>query len=171
MELLNNMTPQTAAMLQTYMTPERLIGYGVPEANASITAELVGNMFEYMSHDLPDYEAEAKAISHMLNIATAASESSDNDLFGGKLPEAEELVTIIMASDAVCNALTTTLTDGTVVTVMDPFGLAGQIPDESPEEAELMAAVYAYRDAQPVSAQTDLRLQAIAAIFGETLEF
>ena len=170
-ELLNNMTPQTAAMLQTYVTPERMTGYGVPEQNSAVSAELLGNMFEYMSHDLPDYEAEAKAISHMLNIATAASESSEEKLFGGKLPEATELVDIIMASDAVCNSLTTTLTDGTAVTRFDPFGVAEQIPEGSEDEAEVLDALYAYRAANPQSAQTDLRLQALAALFGARLSF
>ena len=170
-ELIENLTPQTAAVLREFVTEERMKEYGMPEENAGPSASLLVNLFDYLAGDIPEseFDHEAKAIQQLLNIATAAKDdtSETTRLFGaeGKLKKsAYELIEIIIESNAVCHSVDKTL-NGEGEKTTDPFGIGKQIPEESEDKQEFDAAVAAYRQAHP-SEETDRRLNLVADLFG-----
>ncbi len=170
-DMIRNITPQSAGMIQVYVTPERMHTYGVPEQNSGLAASMVGDVFEYLAEDADtDFDKEAAAINQMINIAMAAKEDSEEGekkpLFNGILPSADETVEIFMSSKSVAYSLKKNLTDGEKVTVVDPFGIAGKIKDGA-EKEELMTAVDKYVETH---ADVDmLELEALLAMFGMTM--
>ena len=95
-KLVQNLTPQTAGMVRVYINEDRMTGFGVPANRAGISAELVSSVFTYMSReDLKDYDAEAKGLNQVLQIALSAKTSDSRKLFSsdsgaedGRLPTA-----------------------------------------------------------------------------------
>lgn len=173
-ELIRSIKPQTAAMLEVYATPKRMIDLGTPEPYAEQSSLLLVSMFSFMGReDLQNYDAEAKALNQILNIVLAAKDDTDNKLFStegqndGRLPSEKETLEILMNSHAVTYAVVEVLTDGTQVTDTDPFGLAGKLAQE---EAVLFEE--AMREYYAEHPETNLlTMQAIAAIFGMSIAF
>ena len=179
-ELIRTLNPQTAGMIEVYITEGRLIGFGLPEQYAGVSAKFITSMFGYMGReDLEDYESEAKALNQILSIALAAKDSDANKLFSsegqedGILPTAKVTVNTLLDSHAIQHAVIETFTEDGKVTAEDPFGIAGKIPTESQEYKDCVDAIYDYRQAHPAAPGTenpDLVYEALAAIFGVTLE-
>lgn len=174
-ELISTINPQTAGMIEVYITEARLIGFGLPEEYAGITAKFITSLFSYMGReDLANYEAEAKALNQILSIALAAKDTESNKLFSsegqndGILPTAKVTVETLLNAHAIDYALIETLTDGEKVVTFDPFGIAKNIPQDSQEYQDCLEAIYNYRDTNANA--NDLALQALAAIFGVTLD-
>ncbi len=171
-ELIRNINPATAGMIEVYVTAERIRGYGVPDQYADTSASLISETFSYMANtemSESEYEKEAKALNQILNIAISAKSHSDgNKLFGDILPSATETVDTFMASGAVTHAFREVLLDknGDVKEgKFDAFGLGEKIPEGSEEYNELVDAMNAYTDAHQ-DAQTKLTVKAISALFG-----
>lgn len=179
-ELIRTLNPQTAGMIEVYITEDRLIGFGLPKEYSGVTATFVTSMFGYMGReDLENYDAEAKALNQILNIALAAKDGDENKLFSsegqddGRLPTAKVTVQTLLDSHAIQHAVIETFTDGENVTVSDPFGIAGKIPTDSQDYQDCVDAIYDYRDNNPAGSGTenpDLVYEALAAVFGVTLE-
>lgn len=171
-EMIQNLTPSTAGMIEVYVTPGRMVGYGVPEKTAPMSASMLSSIFGYLAEDdVEDFDAEAAALNQMLRIAMSAKESKEKELFGGILPGATETVNTLLGSKAVQHSLVTNMTDGEKVTEFDPFELGSRTQGESAadEVAEFTAALHAYYAQHP---ETDvLVLEALAATFGITLTF
>ena len=176
-KLIRDLTPQTAAMLKIFMTGDRMISFGVPAKNAGMTAELVSSVFTYMSReDLADYNAEAKALNQVLNVALAAKDSGEKQLFSssaeaddGMLPTAEETVNILLNSQAIDYALVEALTDGEKVTNFDPYGLGESHPEDSAEYQAFETAIREHHEEHP---QTNtLIYEALMALFGMQISF
>lgn len=169
-EMIQNLTPSTAGMIEVYVTADRMMGYGVPAKCAPLSASMISTTFGYLAEDdVEDFDAEAAALNQMLKIAMAARESKEKKLFDGILPGANETVEILLKSKAIQHSLKTNLTDGTKVTEFDPFELGGRLQDAPEDVAAFTAALQAYHTANP---QTDvLVLEALAAIFGITITF
>lgn len=171
-DLIKNLNPQTAGMIEVYVTPARLVENNIPEKYSEISSELIKSIFSYMGReDLEDYDAEAKALNQILQIALAAKSSDDSKLFGsapgaedGKLPTAKETVDILLDSDAVRFAVVDVMTDGQQVTVFDPYELSGKIKPESQDYKDCVAAVEEYRAAHPDT--PDLVIEAMCALLG-----
>ena len=171
-ELIENLNPQTAGMIVIYVNAERLVENGVPEKHAPITSDLVKSLFTYMEReDLKDYNKEAKALNQILKIALAAKNSEDKALFSsapgavdGKLPTAKETVDTLMDSEAVRYALLDVLTDGTQVTLFDPYDLGEKVNENSADYQALRTALTEHRAAHPEI--DDLVYEALAALMG-----
>ena len=174
-ELIRTLNPQTAGMIEVYITEGRLIGFGLPEEYAGIVAKFITSLFHYMGNeDLENYEGEAKALNQILSIALAAKDADENKLFSsegqndGVLPTARVTVETLLNAHAIDYALIQAMTDGEKVIAYDPFQIAQYIPEDSQEYQDCLAAIYEYREAH--DDVSDLALQALAAIFGVTLE-
>ncbi|MBE6553541.1 MAG: hypothetical protein E7666_04270 [Ruminococcaceae bacterium] len=171
-ELIRNINPATAGMIEVYVTAERIRGYGVPDQYADTSASLISETFSYMAStemSEAEYEKEAKALNQILNVAISAkSHSTGKKLFGDILPTATETVDTFMASGAVTHAFRVTLLDenGEVKEgKFDAFGLADRIPEESADYIELVDAMNAYSDAHQ-DKETKQTVKAISALFG-----
>lgn len=132
-EFLDNMSPQTARVLKSYMTEKRVAGFGVPESKVGISTELVNNLLTEMGNKekyLTDYESEIEGITllfDLMNSATANDSGSKTIFNHGEEDgvigvEAYEFTGTVLNSDMVCNALSATLKKDGVLT-LDPFGL------------------------------------------------
>ena len=176
-KLVQNLTPQTAGMVRVYINEERMMSFGVPANRAGISAELVSSVFTYMSReDLKDYDAEAKGLNQVLQIALSAKTSDSRKLFStavgaedGKLPTARETVERMLGSESVVFAITDVLTDGTRVTSVDAFGFASKLEKDTQGKTDLQNAIADHRAAHPEI--SDLTYEALAALFGLEMRF
>jgi len=176
-ELIRTINPQTAGMIEVYVTADRIIGYGVPEQYASSSAQLISETFSYMANsEMSDeeYANEAKALNQILNVAISAkSHSNEKELFGGILPSATETVDIFMASNAIASSLRSCMLDsnGNVKEgKFDLFGIGSMIPEDSNEYKECVDAFQRYYDNHH-SEQTRQTLVAISALLGVPVPF
>jgi hypothetical protein len=171
-DLIANLNPQTAGMIVVYVNADRLVENGVPEKHAPITSDLVKSLFTYMEKEnLQDYDKEAKALNQILKIALAAKNSEDKALFSsapgaddGKLPTAKETVDTLMDSEAVRYALVDVLTDGTQVTLFDPYGFGKKVNENSKDYKAIETALTEHRAAHPEI--NDLVYESLAALMG-----
>ncbi|MBQ1229513.1 MAG: hypothetical protein IIX80_00625 [Clostridia bacterium] len=179
-ELIRTLNPQTAGMIEVYVTEARLIGFGLPKDYAGVTAKFITSMFGYMGReDLANYEGEAKALNQILNLALSAKDGEGDKIFSsegqndGRLPTAKVTVSTLLDAHAIQYAVIQTFTKDGEVIVADPFGIAGKIPTDSQEYQDCVDAIYDYREnhpAEPGTENPDLIYEALAAIFGVTLE-
>lgn len=169
-ELIENINPQTAAMLGVYITADRMIGYGIPAEKAPISASLLADTFTHMAMDNEkDFQKDAKAVNQLLKIAQAAKETApeSSKLFGEAVPPAYECVDAIMSSPSVIASFKANLTDGEQVTVTDPFGLGSYLDSDSAKGTDILefeTAMNAYLVANPNADLLGAR--AVCAIFG-----
>ena len=177
-ELIRNINPQTAGMVEVYATPARIESYKVSPKYSLTSSELICSTFHYMANgetNEEQYEKDAKALNQILNVALSAKENSGNRyLFTkegqtGVLPgDATETVETLMASNAIRYGLIDTMlnTDGTVKEgKFDAFELGAKIPESSSDYADCIAAIDAYY-AQHNDANTRAALMALAALLG-----
>lgn len=169
-ELIENINPQTAGMLEVYITPDRMIGYGVPTDKAPLSASLIADTFAHMAEDSEkDFAKDAKALNQLLKIAEAAKETAPEakKLFGDAVPPAYECVNAIMDSPSILASFKENLTDGEKVTVFDPFGLGAYLDRNDAagtDVVEFETAMKSYLVANP---NTDmLAARAVCAVFG-----
>ena len=123
--------------------------------------------------NLPDYNAEAKALNQILNVALAARDGDSKKVFStegqndGRLPSQRETLDILMNSHAVTFAVVDVLTDGEKVVDFDPFGLGDNMTEE--DSASFKQTLNEYYAEHP---ETDiLTMQAMAALFGLDIQF
>ena len=82
--LLDDLTPESAEVLQKITTSEVMISQGVPEQSAEPVSNLVSNMFGNLASAKDngmsdeDYKKEAAATSNLLNMALASTSSGKN---------------------------------------------------------------------------------------------
>jgi hypothetical protein len=144
-KMIRNINPQTAGMIEVYVTVERMTDeFDVPEEYAKTAAPLISNIFKFMGDsdmDEAQYAAEAKAINDIMNVTMAASDNANEGqnsdrLFGttensilGKT--ALETVEIFMSSHAIAYSLRETDFEA------DPFKLSETMHQgEDEDEAE-----------------------------------
>ena len=172
--LLQNMTPQTAELLEDYITPERMEEYGMGDTS-QITSDLLNNLFDELAQkeDSTEEEAEAEAesVQHLMNVAVAAKDngSSDQRLFGeeGKLKEdPDSIIADIIASDAVCNSIEKSLVDENGNRLDDPYGLGASMEEGSQDREDFINAIKAEQEKNPNDPETIRRLKLASALFG-----
>ena len=177
-ELIRGINPQTAGVIEIYVTPKRLMNsYSVPEKYAGTSASLLSNLFGYMAHhemDEAQYEKEAAAINRILTVIMEARDHStdaehNKTLFGenGILESADSAVETLMASHAVAYSLRETLVGADGKITEDPFELSELIEknEERDEAEELKTALHTYYEKHP-DAETKLTLELIGHLFG-----
>ena len=179
-ELIRNLNPQTAGMIEVYVTPARMESYNVPAQYATTTAQLISSLFHYMANEtLSDYDAEAKALNQILSVALSAKDHSDADSLytkdgvEGVLPgTAYETVSTFLGSDAITYALRSTLLDenGKVIEDRrDAFGWGESMNTESEVYKETVDAIKTYYQ-EHKDEETKSDLIAFAALLGVDAE-
>lgn len=82
--LLQELTPESAEVLQTLTSPEVIVSQGVPEQSAEPVSNLVSNMFGNLASakdngmSEEEYKKEAAAASNLLNMALASTSAGKN---------------------------------------------------------------------------------------------
>ena len=179
-ELIRILNPQTAGMIEVFVTPQRMESYDVPTKYAGTTAELISSLFHYMANEnLTDYDAEAKALNQILTVALSAKDNSsaDNlytkDGVEGVLPgDAYETVSTVLASDAVTYALRSTMLDENGVIIeekRDAFGWGEMMNEESSVYKETVEAIKTYYQENKTE-EMKQTLIAFAALLGVDAE-
>ena len=175
-KFIETLTPQTAAIMRDYLTPQRMLKYGIGADKADVSAELLENLFDYLAGDIEEtkFDSEVKAVQQLLNIAIAAKNDTTgtNKLFGehGRLKmDAYHLIEIMVKSDSVCYALDETLVTENG-TESDPFGVGKQITEESTDRQEFLTVVDSYRTMH-AGENVDERLILVGALFGIAVSF
>ncbi len=168
-ELLDNMNPQTAKVLNAYMTEKRVAGFGVPESKVAISTEMINNLLTEMGNKEKysnDYESEIDGITtlfDLLNAATAKDKTekvifNHGDETGRLNMNAYDFTAAILKSDMVCNALEKSLNKGGVLT-QDPFGL--DLGENGKDYVAIKDALNKH-----YSETSNSRVNLIAALFG-----
>lgn len=184
--LVKNVNPQTASMIEVYMTSERIESYKVSPKYSDTSSELISSTFHYMgeSSDMDDaqYKKEAEALNQVLGVALSAKENSSeqhlftkdgqNGVFSGN---ATSTVETFMNSEALSHGLRTTMLDenGNVKEdKQDAFDLGAKLPENSTDREDCEAAIAAYyaeHGEEKNCRETLLALSALLGVDGESI--
>ncbi len=175
-ELIRNINPQTAGMIEVYVTEDRIMKYGVSAEYAGTSASLLSTTFSFMADatmDEAQYKAESAALNHILTIAISAkSHSSGEQLFGGILPSATDTVNSLMSSHALAYSLRVNMLDenGEIAEgKFDVFHLSNRIPETSEDYIECVNAMKAYYEDHPTE-ETAQTMKAVSALLGVAVD-
>ena len=178
--VLKDLNQQTAGMIESYITEERLSeDYGLDAEQSSTAAPLISEVFGYMgSADLTEEECEkeAEALSDVMNLVTNASdratsgETTGQTVFGddpntsimGK--SADETVATFMASESLKHSLDKNSKDGTLEE--DPFGMSGIMAEDSQDKQELLDAMKNHYESSEEKEKDANDLNNLGKLFG-----
>ncbi len=146
--LLEDLSPESAKVIQTMATPEVMINYGVAEKSAEPTANVVSNTFGNLADakdDMSDeeYEKESAAVNDMMTIMMAANESDGSkptfgeDSTTGK--DAKEIIDSVMDSTVMSKTLIEEVYADGEEAKTDPLNSERQLNES--EQDEFMSAV------------------------------
>ncbi len=147
-QLMNDLTPTSAETIQTLSTPKLMENYGVPERSAGATADLVSDIFGNLSDvkeqkQLTDeqYDAEAKAVSDMMNIALNANKGNNKTFGEGSATgiTATDFVQRVVNSEVISNTLTDTVYGDGSEPKLNPLNSTKELSEE--ETTELVTAL------------------------------
>ena len=146
--VLKDLNPQTAGMIESYITEDRLQeDYNLDAEQSATAAPVISDVFGYMgSADMTEEECEreAAALNDVMTLVTGASdraaagETTGQTVFGndpntsimGK--DAVDTVNTFMASESLKHSLDNNSKNGTLEE--DPFGLSEMMEHEDPEQ-------------------------------------
>ena len=157
--VLQDLNPQTAGMMETYITEDRLAeDYGLNQEQSTTAAPLISDVFGYwndpdVSMTEEESKKEAEALSDVMNLVTSASDKansgeSSQSVFGGEDSvlgkSADETVETFMSSEALKHSLNKNSADGTLDG--DPFGMGDMLSntEDSSETEDLKNAMGNY---------------------------
>ncbi len=142
--LLEDLTPESADVLQTLSKPDVMISQGVPEQSAEPVSNMMSNMFGNLSsakeNGMTDeeYQREAEATTNLLNMAMNSSNKEEG--FFSEDPEDENAMT---ASDYIDSVMNSTVISQTVVETaygeneevqLDPLNTKAQLTESEQEQ-------------------------------------
>ena len=156
---MKDLNPQTAGMMETYITEDRLTeDYGLNEEQSTTAAPLISDVFGYWNDpevNMTEEESqkEAEALSDVMNLVTSASDKansgeSNQSVFGGEDSvlgkSADETVETFMSSEALKHSLNKNSESGALDG--DPFGMSGMLDNSegNAESEELKSAIGNY---------------------------
>ena len=153
--VLKDLNPQTAGMIESYITEERLTEeYGVSAELSGTAAPIISDVFGYMgSADMTEEECtqEAEALNDVMNLVTSASDKANTGatsetVFGGENSvlgkSADDTVKTFMSSESIKHSLNNNSED----LEEDPFGVGGMMVNdgETNEKKDLEDAMKNY---------------------------
>ena len=155
-ELMKDITPTSAEVLQELSTPDTVKNYGVPDRSAGAVSDMMSDMFGNMSSAKDDgrlteeeYAKESLAVSGMMSVAMSAGKSDGGPTFG------ENSATNITATEFVDRSADSVIISETFVNSvygdgdsakMDPLASNRNLSEE--EKSELVGAIDAKWQAQ-----------------------
>ncbi len=149
-KMIENINQQSAAMIEIYITPDRMTeDYNMKAEHSATAAPLLSNTFGYLANnEVEDYDREAEAINQVMSLTMAARDNandpeSNRSLFGedGVLSDqgstdaerAANTIEILMASESVAHSVNTTPYEE------DPFELSDLMQqDENQDDAQTL---------------------------------
>lgn len=157
--VLQDLNPQTAGMMETYITEDRLAeDYGLNQEQSTTAAPLISDVFGYwndpdVSMTEEESKKEAEALSDVMTLVTSASDKansgeSNQSVFGGEDSvlgkSADETVETFMSSEALKHSLNKNSEEGTLDG--DPFGMGDMLSntEDSNETEDLKNAMGNY---------------------------
>jgi len=176
LELVQNITPQSAGMIKEFDTASKMKEYNVPEDYADLSSSILNKTLENMANsDLSEeeYAKEAAALNQVVNLAMSAKDSSTATCLFAKDGEksvlpgtAKETVETLMASNAICGALRESVLDDEEVG-SDPLGINGRLTGDAAveEREECQNAMVEYYNENPTEDNKE-SLTAIAILLG-----
>jgi hypothetical protein len=183
--VLKDLNPQTAGMMETYITEDRLTeDYGLNEEQSTTAAPLISDVFGYWNDpevNMTEEESqkEAEALSDVMNLVTSASDKansgeSNQSVFGGEDSvlgkSADETVETFMSSEALKHSLNKNSESGALDG--DPFGMSGMLDNSegSAESEELKSAIGNYYANSEDKENDKESLTNLGKLFGLTTE-
>lgn len=165
--VLKDLNQQTAGMIESYITEERLSqDYGLNEEQSGTAAPLISDVFGYMgSADMTEEECEkeAEAINDVMNLVTSASDKANNteapaqSVFGGEDSvigkDAAGTVETFMASESIKHSLN----NNSDKLEEDAFGMQNMLVQdgEKDEKKELEDAMKNYYETTEYETEED----------------
>ena len=159
--MLQDMTPETAGMIGSYITEERLNEeWGLGEQESATAAPIISDVFSYMGEaDMTEEESqkEAAALNDVMNLANSATanaeEGTKQTVFGGEDSvmgkSANDTVETFMSSESVKHSLNNnaeSLED-------DAFGMQESMAEE--EKEDLKSAMKNYYETTEYETEED----------------
>ncbi len=189
-DLMKDITPDSAKVMQNITTPSLMQSYGVSEDKAeqssSAISSLFGNMADYTTDhpqgDMSDEEykesvqKESEAVEKILTISIKATEDKDEaeSLFttgeseGALDMSAYEVVDLFVTSDVVGDTLNDMVKgENEGETKHDPLGIENQITEQ--DKIEITDALNQYKADNGHVEGIDEEIQNIASLFGIVL--
>jgi len=181
--LLQDLTPESAEVLEEIATPDVMKNHGVPEQSAESTSNLLSNMFGTLANAKEEgmsdaeYKQEAKATTDLLNIAMNVGKTERSTTFGegsatGKT--AEELLDNVLDSKVVSQTIVETVYTGENADepVVNPLNSGKTLGDD--DKQQLLDAMNAKWESASTEEKTDTEYQkqyvAIGALLNLPLE-
>ena len=174
--VLKDLNPQTAGMIESYITEDRLAeDYGLDAEQSGTAAPLISDVFGYMGNaNMSEEESakEAEALNDVMNLVTNASDraqsnetsqvmfGTDNNSVMGKT--ADDTVATFMASESLKHSLnenSESLDD-------DPFGVKDMMTEESEDKQQLLDAMKNHYTASEDKEQDANDLTNLGKLFG-----
>ncbi len=169
-KFVNTLNPTTASMMNDYISEDRMKDYGFSEDKATLSSDLVNNMFDHLAEQEVKSDADVLAVQQMMNVATLSKEntSASDGMFGrdGRLGKsAQDVIEIMVESDSVCHSLDKTLNSDAGVMV-DPLGFGEKMPEGSDDRKDFLKEAEDYKAAHAGDAEALARLTLVGALFG-----
>ena len=149
--VLKDLNQQTAGMIESYITEDRLANdYGLNQEQSSTAAPLISDVFGYMGNaDMTEEECaqEAEAITDVMNLVTSASDKANSgetsqSVFGGEESvlgkDANSTVETFMASESIKHSLNNNVES----LENDAFGMQDMMADEEKEDLKTAMGDY-----------------------------
>ena len=149
--VLKDLNQQTAGMIESYITEDRLTNdYGLNQEQSATAAPLISDVFGYMgSADLTEEECakEAEAITDVMNLVTSASDKANSgetsqSIFGGEESvlgkDANGTVETFMASESIKHSLN----NNAESLEEDAFGMQDMMAEEEKEDLKTAMGDY-----------------------------
>ena len=142
--LLENLTPETADVITSVITPDAMQNYGVTEESAEAAAKLLNNMFSKLSDskeemDEESFNKETDAVTDIVNIMMSAGMTETNGTFGtdGSIGvDAEQYIDNIISSDIVSDALIDAVYGEEEEVTRDPLGIGIELTESEIAQLE-----------------------------------
>ena len=185
--VLKDLNAQSAGMMESYITEERLSeDYGLDAEQSETAAPLISDVFGYwnepgVAENMTEEESqkEAEALNDVMNLVTSASDKvtsgeSSQTVFGGEDSilgkSAEDTVETFMASEALKHSLNKNSANGTLEE--DPFGMSGMLSESegNSEAEELKSAIGNYYQNSEDKENDKESLTNLGKLFGFTTE-
>ncbi len=177
--MLDNLTPDSAEMLGSMMTPSMVAELGVPQTHsasiASVMTTLLNKMAAYDtgSNDASAVEREVEAVNHVLDLAMNMNDNKNkmpmfnSEAGAGRIDAtADEFIELLVNSEVISETLIETVhTNGNRE---NPLGIPAMSEND---QAITVAALENYYETHKGTAGLVEKLDAIAAVLNVSVDF
>ena len=139
-KLIRALTPDSANIIKTYFTTDRLAEYGLPAEKLDTTIDFINILIDnIVGHDAEHREADITAVRSIINMVIVASKGdhSGENLFGehGELEDPYEMLATLMDSELGYETILDAMTENGEIREdrVNAFGTANMLTEEDKE--------------------------------------